>query len=126
MEFEKNSRNSRKTQAFLEKNSRKLSTNSRFCLILFKGLLLDRSNELFFQRSFPDVWWFHFTDTYQVLYLPPVWFDGQVGVDAGLLVSLELWAVSSAQDVDVLLNDFHVGLETDVASRRALKHEPEI
>ena len=81
---------------------------------------------LFFQRSFPDVWWFHFTDTYQVLYLPPVWFDSQVGVDAGLLVSLELWAVGSAQDVDVLLNDFHVGLETDVASRRALKHEPEI
>ena len=64
---------------------------------------------------------------YQVLYFPPVGSDGQVCVDALFHVEFELGPVHPAsQDVNVLLDDLHVGLEGNVAAGGALEHEPEI
>jgi len=57
----------------------------------------------------------------------PEWTDGQVGVDALLHEVLELRRLNlPAHDVDELGRQFHVGLEGQVAARRALEDETEV
>ena len=63
----------------------------------------------------------------QVDDLAPVGPDGQIGLHAQLLEALELRGLHPAtHDVHELRGQLHVGLEGQVATRGALKHEPEI
>ena len=57
----------------------------------------------------------------------PVGPDGEVGLHAELHEGAELGRLElAAHDVDELRGELHVGLESQVAARRTLKHETEV
>ena len=67
------------------------------------------------------------SSNYQILDLPPVGPNCQVGVDALFHVKLKLRPVHPAsQDVDVFLDYFHVWLKRNISTGRAFKHEPKV